>query len=162
MWLFFSQLDMNEYVCFRIMGLGESRPPFLSLLVSPSRLTVSPFALSSLFHLHRFVSMMVFGAAFYSMMVSGDNRIAQVFPIASWGSGLLFTAGTILMLLSIKGYYSVTKRSVKLLATYYALMQIVFVCVGIVTLTAWNKLPDIEKEVRTPFESLSRFRPIYA
>jgi hypothetical protein len=71
-----------------------------------------------------FVACMVFGAAFYSLMVSGDNKIAQVFPLARWGSAILFGSGASLLLISIKGYYSVTKRSVKLLGIYYVIMQV--------------------------------------
>lgn len=94
------------------------------------------------------ISVMVFGAAFYSLMVAGDNKISHVFPLARWGSLMLFCAGVVLILLSIKGYYSVTKRSVKLLIIYYMIMQIIFISVGIVTLVAYMNLPETKQKAR--------------
>lgn len=50
-----------------------------------------------------FAAMMIFGAAFYSLMISSDDKITAVVPMSSWGSTLLFGSGIVLMLLSIKG-----------------------------------------------------------
>lgn len=44
--------------------------------------------------------------------------------------------------------YSVTKRSVKLLTLYYVIMQVVFVSVGMLSLTAYVRLPDLLRDVR--------------